>query len=84
MIISGILAMDEIHLRLPFYGCRRIADELTEQGHVVNRKCVQRLMRKMGMITIFPGPNSRAHHAHKVYPNLLRDLDLTRINEVWR
>ena len=40
-------AMDEIHLRLPFYGSRRICDELVEEGHVVNRKCVQRLMRKM-------------------------------------
>lgn len=77
-------AMDEIHLRLPFYGSRRITDELVEQGHVVNRKRVQRLMREMDMITIFPGPNtSRAHHAHKVYPYLLRGLDIARANQVW-
>jgi putative transposase len=61
-------AMDEIHLRLPFYGSRRISDELMEEGHLVNRKCVQRLMRQTGMNTLYPKPNtSRAHHAHKVY-----------------
>lgn len=77
-------AMDEIHLRLPFYGSRRICDELTEDGHLVNRKCVQRLMRQMGMNALYPGPNtSRAHHAHKVYPYLLRGLDIGHANQVW-
>ena len=66
-------AMDEIHLRLPFYGSRRISDELGDEGMLVNRKCVQRLMRQMGMNTLYPKPNtSRANHAHKVYPYLLR------------
>lgn len=77
-------AMDEIHLRLPFYGSRRLCDELVEDGHVVNRKCVQRLMRKMGMNALYPKPNtSRAHHAHKVYPYLLRGLKVERANQVW-
>lgn len=77
-------AMDEIHLRLPFYGSRRLCDELLEEGHVVNRKCVQRLMRQMGMITLYPKPNtSRAQHAHKVYPYLLRGLKVERANQVW-
>lgn len=77
-------AMDEIHLRLPFYGSRRICDELTDDGHLVNRKCVQRLMRQMGMNALYPGPNtSRAHHAHKVYPYLLRGLDIGHANQVW-
>jgi putative transposase len=77
-------AMDEIHLRLPFYGSRRIVDELTDEGHTVNRKCVQRLMRQMGMTALYPGPNtSKAHHAHKVYPYLLRGLVIERANQVW-
>jgi putative transposase len=77
-------AMDEIHLRLPFYGSRRICDELVEEGHVVNRKCVQRLMRKMGMNALYPKPNtSRAHHAHKIYPYLLRGLNIDCANQVW-
>jgi putative transposase len=77
-------AMDEIHLRHPFYGSRRIADELAEDGHLVNRKRVQRLMRRMGMNALYPKPNtSRAHHAHKVYPYLLRGLEVERANQVW-
>jgi len=77
-------AMDEIHLRLPFYGSRRMCDELVEQGHRVNRKCVQRLMRQMGLNTLYPKANtSRAHHAHKVYPYLLRGLSIERPNQVW-
>jgi putative transposase len=77
-------AMDEIHLRLPFYGSRRICDELADEGHVVNRKRVQRLMRLMGMNALYPKPNtSRTHYAHKVYPYLLRGLSVERANQVW-
>ena len=77
-------AMDEIHLRLPFYGSRRMVDELAEQGHRVNRKCAQRLMRQMGLHTLYPKANtSRAHHGHKVYPYLLRGLAIERPNQVW-
>jgi len=76
--------MDEIHLELPFYGSRRIRDELLERGHRVNRKRVQRLMRRMGINALYPGPNtSRANHAHKVYPYLLRGLRIDEANQVW-
>jgi len=77
-------AMDEIHLRLPFYGSRRICDELADDGQIVNRKHVQRLMRLMGMNTLYPKPNtSRVHHAHRIYPYLLRGLNIERANQVW-
>ena len=77
-------AMDEIHLRLPFYGSRRMCDELADEGYTVNRKRVQRLMRLMGLNALYPGPNtSRAHHAHKVYPYLLRGLAVNGANHVW-
>ena len=77
-------AMDDIHLRLPFYGSRRICDELADEGTIVNRKCVQRLMCQMGMNTLYPKPNtSRANQAHKVYPYLLRDLEIDHANQVW-
>jgi len=76
--------MDEIHLHLPFYGSRRIVDELENHGHRVNRKRVQRLMLQMGLTALYPKPNtSRAHHAHKVYPYLLRGLTIERANQVW-
>lgn len=77
-------AMDKIHLRLPYFGSRRIVDELAEEGHVVNRKRVKRLMRRMGIHALYPKPNtSRANHAHKVYPYLLRGLNIERANQVW-
>jgi putative transposase len=76
--------MDEIHLRLPFYGSRRLCDELLDEGYHLNRKRVQRLMRGMGMNALYPGPNtSKAHHAHKVYPYLLRGLKIDKANQVW-
>ena len=46
--------IDEIHLELPFYGSRRIRDELETRGHPVNRKRVQRLMRHMGVAALYP------------------------------
>ena len=46
--------LDEIHLERPFYGSRRLRDELETQGHPVNRKRVQRLMRQMGLFGEHP------------------------------
>ena len=46
--------IDEVHLRLPFYGSRRMRDELRDLGHPVSRKRVQRLMRKMGLRALYP------------------------------
>ena len=54
------------------------------QGHKINRKRVQRLMRLMGIEAIYPKPNtSRPHPEHKIYPYLLRDLTIDRPNQVW-
>lgn len=53
-------------------------------GHMVNRKRVQRLMQKLGLAGMAPGPNtSKAHPQHKVYPYLLRGVDVVRPNQVW-
>ena len=76
--------MDEIHLRRPFLGIRRITDELHGLGNLVNRKRVWRLMRKMGVQAIYPKPNlSKANTKHKIYPYLLRELKIDRPNQVW-
>ena len=76
--------MDRCHLKYPFYGSRRIRDWLEDQGHKVNRKRVQRLMRTMGLAALYPKRNlSLANQAHKVYPYLLRDLIIDRPNQVW-
>ena len=76
--------IDEIHLKWPFYGSRKIAQVLSSEGHPVNRKCVQRLMRLMGLEGMAPKPNtSRAAPEHPVYPYLLRNLEISRVNQVW-
>ncbi len=78
-------AIDEIHLRYPFYGSRRIRDELADRGHgTVNRKRIQRLMRQMGLAALYPKPRTSAPGtAHKVYPYRLRGLAIERPNQVW-
>jgi len=76
--------LDEEYTRHPFYGSRQLTRWLKEQGHDVNRKRVQRLMRIMGIEGLAPGPStSRPHPEHKVYPYLLRGVEVTRANQVW-
>jgi putative transposase len=76
--------IDEEYTRHPFYGTRKMRDYLRRQGHKVNRKRVQRLMQKMGLQSIAPKPNtSKPHPEHKVYPYLLRNLDIICPDQVW-
>ncbi|MBV8317230.1 MAG: IS3 family transposase, partial [Planctomycetaceae bacterium] len=76
--------IDEQYLKTPFYGNRRMAAWLVQQGEEVNRKRVQRLMRLMGLEAIYPGPRTtRSDAEHKVYPYLLRDVPITRRDQVW-
>ena len=76
--------IDEIHLELPFYGSRRIRDELETRGHPVNRKRVQRLMRHMGVAALYPKRRTSApERDHKVYPYLLTGVSVERANQVW-
>jgi putative transposase len=76
--------IDEEYLRHPFYGSRQMTLWLRGKGHDVNRKRVQRLMRLMGLQGLVPRPStSRPHPEHKVYPYLLREVEVTRANQVW-
>jgi len=76
--------IDELHLKYPFYGSRKIAEALKAEGHEVNRKRIQRLMRQMGLEAIAPKPGtSRRAREHPVYPYLLRGLEISRPNQVW-
>ena len=76
--------IDEIYLRWPFYGSRRIRDELETGGQTVNRKRVQRLMREMGLQALYPRRRtSQPGKGHKIYPYLLRELSIERPNPVW-
>ena len=76
--------IDELYTRYPFYGSRKIRDHLKREGHKINRKRVQRLMRKMGIASIAPSPNtSMRNKTHPIYPYLLRGLTIDRPNQVW-
>jgi putative transposase len=76
--------IDEMHMQRPFLGSRRIRDWLYEEGHDINRKRVQRLMRQMGIAALYPKKNtSKPGKEHKIYPYLLKGLNINRPNQVW-
>lgn len=76
--------IDEKYLSAPFYGSRRMTAFLVDKGYDVNRKRVRRLMSLMGLQAIYPKRNlSKARQEHKIYPYLLRNLHITRANQVW-
>ena len=74
-------ALDEVYTATPFYGSRRLQVALRRQGWSVNRKRVQRLM---GIEAVGPKLRlSQRHRGHQVYPYLLRDMAVERIDQVW-
>jgi putative transposase len=76
--------LDEEYTRHPFYGSRRMKLFLKDCGYTVNRKRVQRLMQQLGLVGMAPGPTtSKPHPQHKIYPYLLRGVDVIRPNQVW-
>ena len=82
--LKSMRLIDEQYLRTPFYGSRKMVAWLRSQGYSVNRKRVQRLMRRMGIEAIFRRPRTtRPDTEHKVYPYLLRGLQIDKVNQVW-
>lgn len=76
--------IDELYLKRPFYGSPRMTLGLRDLGWFANEKRVARLMRLMGLQSLVPGPHtSRAHPEHRIYPYLLKGLDVRAPNEVW-
>jgi len=76
--------IDEIHLKHPDFGSRRIQDELEDCGHYVGRDHIRTLMRKMGIEAVYQKPKtSKPHPEHKIYPYLLRNKEVTHANQVW-
>jgi putative transposase len=76
--------IDEMHLEYPFYGSRKIRDELRAKGHEIGRGHVSALMRKMGIAALYQKPRlSKPHPEHKVYPYLLRGVEIAQANQVW-
>ena len=76
--------IDELHLAHPFAGSRMLRDLLRLQGGRVGRKHVATLMRRMGIDALYRHPRTtQPHPGHQVFPYLLRDLEITRPNQVW-
>jgi len=76
--------LDEQYTKTPFYGVEKMVIYLKEMDHLVNVKRVRRLLRSMGLEAIYQKPNlSKANAAHKIYPYLLRNVPITRCNQVW-
>jgi putative transposase len=77
-------AIDELHMKHPFMGSRSIRDQLQDKGYQVGRQHVSTLMKKMGIAALYKKPRlSKPHPDHKVYPYLLRGMEITRANHVW-
>ena len=76
--------IDELFMKYPFYGSRQMARQLRREGQCVGRHRVRRLMRLMGLEAIYQAPRtSDPHPEHRIYPYLLRDMAITRPNQVW-
>jgi putative transposase len=76
--------LDEQYTETPFYGVRNMTLAMREQGIAVGKDHVRTLLRKMGLTAVFPKPNlSKPHPENKIYPYLLRDMDVIRPNQAW-
>jgi putative transposase len=76
--------LDEQYTRTPYYGIPRMTAWLRSCGNVVNHKRVARLLRLMGLETVYPKPRlSLPDVQHKIYPYLLRGVEIKRPNQVW-
>ncbi len=78
--------LDEQYIETPFYGIDKMTEWLRRQGHYVNHKRVRRLMRKMGLEAVYPRRKcclSILDKQHKIYPYLLRDVQIIRPDQVW-
>jgi len=76
--------IDELHLQLPYYGARKLADALQREGHEVGRRHVRTLMRRMGIEALYRRPRtSIPARGASIYPYLLSGLAIERPNQVW-
>jgi putative transposase len=82
--LARMRRIDELHLKHPFFGSRMMTHTLKAEECIINRKHVQRLMRVMGLESLAPKPKtSFPAIEHPVFPYLLRQLTVCRVNQVW-
>ena len=77
--------LDYWHTRMPYLGVRKLRDKLKKVDYLAaGRKLIKRYMEEMGIYAMCPKPNlSKRNKQHKIYPYLLRNLDINRMNQVW-
>lgn len=76
--------LDEQYTKTPFYGVRRMKEYLRRLGYKVGKDRVRSLLRHIGLMAVYPKPNtSKPHPAHKIYPYLLKGVEIIRPNQVW-
>lgn len=76
--------IDEIHTQIPFYGRPKITELLNREGYLVNQKRVFRLMKILGIEAVRPKIHlSRRNPEHKIYPYLLRGMNVDHSDQVW-
>ena len=82
--LEAMRRVDALFTARPFFGARRIAATLTEDGFPIDRKRVRRLMRLMGIEALGPKPRTTQRApGHKIFPYLLRDMKIDRPGQVW-
>jgi len=85
--VSLCLFLDKLHIKYPWMGSRSLRNQINRSAELdikVNRKRIQRLMRKLGILSTAPKPNtSKPGKQHKIYPYLLKNLTIDRPNQVW-
>ena len=75
--------LDRLHLQFPFAGSRMLRGLLAAEGCKIGRRHVKTLMRRMGIEALYRRPRTtKPEPGHKIYPYLLRDLEITRPNQV--
>ncbi len=76
--------LDKLYTEFPFYGVLKMHHQINAMGYPVNVKRIRRLLRLMGLFAIYQKPNtSIPNPEHRIYPYLLRGLDIVRVNQVW-
>lgn len=77
--------LDYWHTKMPYLGVRKLRKKLENEDHIkAGRKLIKRYMDEMGIYAVYPKPNlSKRNKQHKIYPYLLRNLDINRPNQVW-
>jgi putative transposase len=82
--LAHMQRIDRLHMEFPFAGSRMLRGLLAAEGRMVGRRHVKTLMLRMGIEALYRRPRTtKPEPGHKIYPYLLRGLEITRPNQVW-